>query len=183
MKYEKLSQRRDYLNKLTDEVDDTNALMEMDCIDHFFECEEYKTYGKILRFAENNGFKRVFDIGCAYGHQSEVFINSKVDYIGINEDECDYWNKDRYKYISKHYPFEIKANANDLAVSVLCLTWNCYLYEKDKTLKEQCEALSRDFRNCLLYMQINQLEFVKKYFKNCKIIDKNLVYLGCDKNI
>lgn len=178
MKYERLEQRRKELNKLFDKTNNTNCLIEMDCIDHFFECESYKTYGKILEFAEAKKIKRVFDIGCAYGHQSEVFINSKVDYVGINEGKCDYWNEDRYKYLSTHYPFKIEANTDDLAVSVLCLTWNCYLYEKDKTLQEQCEALQRDFKNCLLYMASDKIDFVKKYFKDYIVIDKNLVYFS-----
>lgn len=176
MNYKRLEQRRDELNKLSDKVNNNTVyLMEMDCIDHFFECEGYKTYEKILDFAEANKFKRVFDIGCAYGHQSEVFINSKVDYVGINEGKCGYWNGDRYKYMSKYYPFKIEANTNDLAVSVLCLTWNCYLREGNKTLKEQCESLQRDFKSVLLYMPMEMIDFVKGYFKDYKIIDKNLV--------
>lgn len=152
--------------------------MEEDCVTHFYECKGFETYEKILEFAKQNHFEKVYDVGCAYGHQSEIFLDSGVEYVGVNESEIDYWNKDRFKYISNHYPFEIQAGIKDLAVSVLCLTWNCYLYENEKTLQEQCEALQRDFRHCLLYMSKDKIDFVKKYFKNCEVIEGNLVYFS-----
>lgn len=163
---------------LIDEQQLNKYRSELDCLDNFFECEIYIKYDKILNFAENNGFKRIFDIGCAYGHQSEMFLNSVVEYVGIDEIPCTHWNTEKYKYISKHYPFKIEAHSDDLAVSSLCLTWNCYLYEGNKTLKEQCEVLQRDFKSCLLYMQMDQLDFVKKYFKTYEVIDKDMVYFS-----
>ena len=111
------------------------------------------------------------------GHQSEVFIDSDIEYIGINDLPVkNYWNSDRYKYITKQYPFKIEAKETDLAVSLLCLTWNCYLYKGEKTLKEQCEALTRDFKNVLLYMQKDKLLFVAKYFKSYEMLHDNFVY-------
>lgn len=173
--FERLLIERERCSKAYDIDNNIEHLMKIDCIDHFFECETYIKYQKILDFAKENNLKRVFDIGCAYGHQSEIFLNEPVEYIGINDAKSDYWNKDKFQYITKEYPFMIKANKNDLATSVLCLTWNCYLYKKD-TLYKQCEALSRDFTHCLLYMPKDKINFVKKYFTNYKIIDKSFVY-------
>lgn len=178
MIYEKLYKRSKECSALFKETRDFKYAMEDDCIAHFYECEGYKTYESIRDFAKNHNFKRVFDIGCAYGHQSEVFLNSGVDYVGIEVADCDYWNKDKFKYITAKYPIEIKADEDDLAVSVLCLTWNCYLYEKEKTLTEQCEALQRDFKNCLLYMPKYMIDFVSKYYKNHEIVGENLVYFS-----
>lgn len=176
MKYQRIIDRRTQCNNLYDSNKDVNYLMEMDCIDHFFECEIYKTYESILNFCIANNFKTIYDIGCAYGHQSEVFINSNINYVGINNYKHNYWNKNKYNYISQQYPFKINTRENELAVSVLCLTWNCYLYNGEQTLKEQCEALQRDFNNCLLYISKDKIDYVNKYFKNYRVVDGNLIY-------
>lgn len=176
MRYERLNKRIDELHKLYDETNNVVYAMEDYCICNFFECEGTRKYETILNFAKENNFKRVFDVGCAFGHQSEVFLNSNIKYIGINDTDFDFWNKDKFEYIVGKYPFEIKANEEDLVVSVLCLTWGCYLYENEKTLREQCEQLQRDFKHCLLYMAKEKIDFVKKYYKNYQILDNNFVY-------
>lgn len=145
-------------------------------IDTFFEAEVYKTYEAFARITKEKGFNRVFDIGTAFGLQSEVFLNEGIDYIGINDGDLNFWNKDKFEYIVGEYPFKIEAKETDLAISSLCLTWNCYLYEGEKTLSKQCNALSRDFKACLLYMQMDKLDFVKRYFKGHEIIDNKLIY-------
>lgn len=169
-----IKERMDACIKAYEQTKDVKYLMECDSICHFFE-GGHERYEKVSKYCIENGFKRVFDIGCAYGFQSEIFLNNNIDYIGIDVGNLDFWNKDKFQYIVKEYPFEIEANSNDLAISVLCLTWNCYLYEDEITLRNQCEALSRDFKNCLLYMQIDKLNIVKEYFKNYKIIHHNLI--------
>lgn len=175
-KYANLEKRMQECLDLYDKTGDVIYLMEFDCICHFFECESFKTYEKIAQFSIENNFKRIFDIGCAFGHQSEVFKNASLNYIGIEMNESNFWNNNKFKYIVKEYPFKIETNPDDLAVSVLCLTWNCYLYEREKTLKKQCEALQRDFKQCLLYIASDKVDFVKQYYKNCKEIDKNIIY-------
>ena len=178
IKYQNLYERAKYCMDKYFETKDIKYAMEEDCISHMFECEGLKTYEKIANFAKENGFSKVFDIGCAIGHQSEVFLQSGLDYVGIEEAPVsEFWNADKFTYISKKYPFKIIAEPNkDLAVSVLCLTWNCYLYEKEKTLQEQCEALQRDFKHCLLYMPKEAVSFVSKYYKGCKNIEGHLYY-------
>lgn len=176
MKYQRLLNRHKECLDLYEQTNDTRYLMEVDCIEHFFGVSGLERYEAIMNFARNNNITRVFDIGCAYGHQSEVFLENSIDYVGIEACSDNFWNKDKFKYIQKEYPFKIDSKASDLAVSVLCLTWNCYLYEGEKTLTEQCEALQRDFKHCLLYLANDKIEFVLKYFKNHKKIDEDLYY-------
>lgn len=177
MKYKRLIDRSKELNSLYIKTKDIEYAMEDDCIMHLFGCGGIETYETICNFVKENKFKKVYDIGCAYGHQSEIFLEKNVDYVGIEVSPIkNFWNADKFKYINRKYPFEINANENDVAVSVLCLTWNCYLFEGIKTLKEQCEALKRDFKHCILYMQNDRIEFVGEYFKNCKHIKDNIYY-------
>lgn len=177
MNYKRIIERKREIDLLYEQTKEDKYLWEDDCINHFFECEGYKTYETIADFCIYNNIKRVFDIGCAYGHQSEIFLKKQIGYIGINNMKLDFWNKDKYQYIIDSYPCKIETHSSDLAISVLCLTWNCYLYEGEKTLKEQCEALSKDFRQCLLYLQPDRLEFVSKYFRNFRSTSyKGLIY-------
>lgn len=178
-KYKRINKLRNELVIISNsqlDGDDRGALELLYSIDTFFEAEVYKTYETFAKVAKEKGFNRVFDIGTAFGLQSEVFLNEGIDYVGINDGNLDFWNKDKFEYIVGEYPFKIEAKETDLAVSSLCLTWNCYLYEGEKTLSKQCNALSRDFDACLLYMQISNLDFVAKYFRGYEIIDKNIVY-------
>jgi hypothetical protein len=97
--------------------------------------------------------------------------------VGIDDDNHNFWNNDKFEFIIGNYPCAIPTKENDLGVSVLCLTWNCYLYEDD-TLTKQCEALQRDFEHCLLYIAEDKVEFISKYFKNVKEIGCNLYYFS-----
>lgn len=178
MKYNRLMDR--YQSLVQQSVKDRSSkyLMELDCIEHCYECGGLERYEYALKFAQEHKVKKVFDIGCAYGHQSEVFVGSDVDYVGVNDNILDYWNSDKFNYVTREYPFPIKVNkATDLAISVMCLTWNVYLYEGEKTLRKQLETLSRDFNHCLLIVQPNKLSTAVKYFKCCEIFDE-FIYLS-----
>ena len=110
-----------------------------------------------------------------------MFLNNNIKYIGINDYYLDFWNYNKYDYIVREYPFEYESkyfevNYSDLPISVLCLTWNCYLYNGEETLRKQIEALSRDFRHCLLYMSKDKLDFVKQYYYGCKRLGESLMY-------
>lgn len=176
MNFLRLKNRAKELDKLFMETKNSVYVMEEDCIAHLFEAEGFQRYNTVLNFAEKNGFKRVFDIGCAFGHQSEIFLNSNVDYVGINDSILEFWNRDRYKYISAIYPIHLKADEDDLAVSILCLTWNCYLYEGEKTLQAQCEQLKKDFKHCLLYIAEDKIDFVLKYYENYELLSDGFIY-------
>ena len=186
MNYERLIKRRKQLLGLGNEYykqkkDSREYDMELYSIDHFFECENYKIYEHIAKHCKEFNIDRVIDIGCAYGHQSEVFLNNKINYVGVNDHYLDFWNYNKYDYIVREYPFEYKGkyfevNYSDLPISVLCLTWNCYLYNGEETLRKQIEALTRDFRHCLLYLQKDKLDFVKQYFYAYRRLDDGLIY-------
>lgn len=147
-------------------------------LDNFFECEVGDKYKTILNFCKDKGYKRVFDIGCAFGTQSEVFIGSGIEYVGINDHKLTFWNSDKYDYIVNRYPLEIKTEEADIAVSTLCLTWNCYLYNGEATLNEQLSQLSKDFESVILHIPKDKLEYVLKYFPVYECVDKNTYYFN-----
>lgn len=178
LKYKRLIDRMTELINLYHQDKNVEYLKEDDCIGHFFECEGYQTYEEIASFAKANQIERIVDIGCAYGHQSEVFLKEELQYIGVSDHKSNFWNNDKYEYIVNHYPCELPLQKGDLGVSVLCLTWNCYLYDKEQTLKRQCEALQHDFEHCLLYIQSDKLDFVGSYFKKVEKIGSNLYYFS-----
>lgn len=177
MKYKRLVERGKECFSLYMETDDIRYAMEDDCIEHFFGAGGMEHYETICNFIKENKFDKVYDIGCAYGHQSEIFLEEDIDYIGIEASPIkNFWNADKFKYINKEYPFKIDTGKNDIAVSVLCLIWNCYLYENQKTLRAQCEALQRDFNQCILYIAHDKIATVDRYFKNRKKIGDGMYY-------
>lgn len=177
-KYQRLEDRIKELSDLYSKDKNVKHLMEDDCICHFLSYEGAKTYETIAAFAKEHNIQRVVDIGCAYGHQSETFLQEGIHYIGVSDHQAIFWNKDKFPYFVSAYPCELPVQSGDLAISVLCLTWNCYLYEGEKTLIEQCEALQRDFDHCLLYIQLDRLEFISRYFKKTKQVKGNLYYFS-----
>ena len=190
--YQKLIARRAELFKKTDihfrhgndfkqqGVDlGTHYLMEMDSLDHVMDTNCIGRYKFAMEFAKAKGVNRVFDIGCAYGHQSEVFVDSNVEYVGINEhDLSPFWNQDKFKYVVKHYPFPIETKDTDMAVSILCLVWNCYLHEGEKTLTKQIESLSRDFKKALLYVPQEKVKCVAEYYDKYEACKNGMVYFS-----
>lgn len=175
-KFNSLIERSKECIDLYNKTKNSEYLMEMDCIAHFFECKGVDKYSTIADFCKQRGFNKAYDIGCAYGHQSEIFLLNNIDYVGIDERCTNFWNKDKYEYITKKYPFKINAKDNELAISVLCLTWNCYLNEGDTTLHAQLKQLSKDFNNCLLYIAKDKVDIVKQYFKGYEYIEGNFYY-------
>ena len=184
-KYQRLLDRREECIKKYKETNKTEYLREDDAILHFLGAGGIEHYEFIVDFCNANNITFVYDIGAAYGHQSEVFLNTDkyVEYIGIDSGvKGEFWNNDKYTYFEREYPCKLNPKEQDLAVSVLCLGWNCYLYEGDKTLNEQFEALSRDFRQALIYAPQHILPTVKKHFKEVEIltssdIDMNFIYM------
>lgn len=164
-------------SRLLNLYEDENLELErrMD-LDNFFECEVGNKYKKILNFCKDKGYKRVFDIGCAFGTQSEVFIDSGIEYVGINDHKLTFWNSDKYDYIVNRYPFKIKAEEGDIAVSTLCLTWTCYLREGNITLNEQLSQLSKDFNSAVLHIAKDKLDYVIKYFPIYECIGRGTYY-------
>jgi hypothetical protein len=119
-------------------------------MDVFFEIG-YEKYEYILAFAQEHKMTSIIDIGCAFGHQSEVFYGTDIEYMGIDDIECSFWNEDRYKYITQRYPFDINVEnkKTSLAVSVLCLGW---FSDKAGGYHKQLSQLHKDFDHALIFM-------------------------------
>lgn len=187
----RLTQRRIDLNQLSYEYTIKHGMeaslknperrewdMEMDCIDHQFECEILDTYERIVGFAKEHNFQRIVDIGAAYGHQSECALNKGVGYLGVDEGVRNFWNADKFTFVTARYPAPLPLENGDLGVSVLCLTWGCFLTEGDKTLHEQCAALKKDFQHCILYLPKEGREAMAQYFETVTKLDDCLYYFS-----
>jgi len=159
------------------EFDDTASMMKFDDLCTQFECGSFGTYASILEIVRENGGKRVFDIGCAFGYQSEVARMMGMSYVGIEGffDFDKFWNEDEFEYIRKVYPFKIHTSATDVAISKLCIGWNCFKFEDD-TYRKQLEALARDFKTVVLYTTKEFTELAKHFF-NVEEVDENLYLL------
>ena len=151
MEYPAVAQRKKKCIDLYRETENIRYAMEEDCIAHLFH-GGFDTYEQIADFCLEHNIDTVYDIGCAYGHQSQTYLNKDIEYVGINEHDLEFYNTDKCRFIAKHYPFKIYAPDNALAVSVMCLGWGVYLYKGTKTLRKQFESLARDFNHCLLYI-------------------------------
>lgn len=149
-----------------------NMLREMDALDHTMEIS-LKNYDFMIDFAIEKGFKRVVDIGCAYGHQSEL-CQGRIEYRGIDEDLVNFYefNDKNNNYSVGKYPFYIPFDIykKDLAISNLAIGWQCYVDEKE--FREQCKALSNDFKASLLYLPTDREPILKECFKNVEIYKK-----------
>ncbi|WP_442637927.1 hypothetical protein [Rossellomorea marisflavi] len=180
--YPKLDTRLDSLNELSEmaetKAERTSYLMEGQCLCSVMESIPGGSYERILSYVHMLGGKRVVDIGCAYGHQSEVFSGTGVDYMGVTNHEGDFFNQDIYTYMTGHYPCELPTQEGDIGVSVLCMGWNCYLDEGEKTLHEQAQSLSRDFLDCILYIPETSLEIMASYFDTYDKIGNSLYHFS-----
>jgi len=158
------------LNRLKKECDQLKkentliALMKMDCLCTQFECETFPFYDQAAEICQKLGATKIYDIGCAYGYQSEVFLQRNMEYVGIEGFFTGegYWNNDKFSYIEKEYPFKINASETDIAISHLCIGWNCYNF--DGIWEEQAKQLALDFKTVLLNCQTEFLPILKKYF-------------------
>lgn len=137
-----------------------------------------ENYEFIKEFCKKNGITKVTDIGCAHGFQSEVFIDSDIRYRGIEISGCGYWNNDQFEYIQSEYPCNLETEQNELAVSVLCLGWNCFLFDGKETLKAQFKSLSKQFKQALIYMQSDFFGEVSGYFNTAYKVAGNFYYFS-----
>ena len=179
---EKLLTRLSFIEDRLDEdlakCEENKLLMEHNSIINYFESGR-KKYKKALDFCKKKGFLKAYDIGCAYGFQSELFITYNIDYVGI---DCsvkndEFWDSGRFIHLNKTYPFKIKADKqNDVAISILCLCWNCYLTDGEETLRTQMEQLSKDFNHVILYIDNRFFNIVKSYFKGYESFDSLFYY-------
>ena len=150
-----------------------NLLRELNSLDHILECS-IENYDFMIDFAIVNGFKRVVDIGCAYGHQSEL-CKDRIRYYGIDKSALNFYYNDKKTkkciYESEKYPFYIPFDLfkDDLAISNLCIGWNCYT-DNEEELRNQFKALKKDFKASLLYMPREREKALREIFQSVKII-------------
>lgn len=124
------------------------------CIEEYI-CSTKGFYELVLKYCLENDIKEIYDIGCCYGWQSEIFINNNIKYIGIECETLDFWNKDNCTYINRKYPFPIKHNKDAIAISNLCIGY---------LVKEFDELYSFDtiILNCKLDTFNSQYTITKK---------------------
>ncbi|EQK39794.1 hypothetical protein C672_3613 [[Clostridium] bifermentans ATCC 638] len=158
-----LEKRLIELSELYRKTKNEEYMIQEYCLSHFFEISK-ENYIKVLEYCIANNIKGIVDIGCAKGFQSELFLNNNIDYIGVEESSNYFWNDDKFKYIKAKYPISLKEHKNYLAVSILCISWNCYLYNGMKDLHLQFKQLT-EFDKCLIYGQKEHMEIAKYYFK------------------
>lgn len=140
-------------------------------LSHFFQ-SSMTIYLEMLNICQENNIEKVYDIGCGYGWQSEIFLRGGVKYTGIEVDKHIYWKEnmaDDINYINKEYPFKIETEPNEAVISNMCLSWNCYLKEKE-TLEKQVETVKRDFNQAILYLSKERAKHFINAFNQCKIL-------------
>ena len=169
------------------ETEDSDAAdMEMYCIDEVMtdiydgrKPETPERYEGILNWydltaeiAEELGVDHVYDIGCAYGHQSVIYEAAGIRYTGI--DMYDFENPfpdNGADYIIRKYPFSIPREDDDLrmAVSHLCLGWFSSREPEIQEMEFQQIAEDFDYYMCQVPYRINKEKLNNKYFDTLKV--------------
>ena len=175
--YQRLIDEEIYLSEILKNIDYNSAnfpLYERQyCIDSFFSEGSRGNYEFIRDFMLRMGISKLYDIGCAYGYQSECFLDTGISYVGINDIKNPFWNQDRYEYCVGKYPQISVADPEDaLGVTVLCLTWLCY-DETGLTCDEQMAQLAKDFKHALVFVNRENLDIVKEYWQSVVKVDTN----------
>lgn len=114
-------------------------LMEMDCLEHVISLDDFYDY--CAYYMKKKGINQVVDIGCAFGHQAEVFLQEGLAYTGI--EICRYkkmYKKGECSYIFDSYPCKIPEESGRFAVSNMCFEYFINDYK----------ALARDFDEVIL---------------------------------
>jgi hypothetical protein len=125
-------------------------------------------YEQASKFAKETGFKKVVDIGSAFGSQKVYFDEQGIEYMGIDQDF-------ESEYVAKgYYPDDIEFKYGDddtLAISHLCLTWNIYTGNDDETVIKQIKGLKRDFKYILIQAQHDKVWIIEQEFDNIEKLD------------
>lgn len=112
--------------------------MELDCLEHVIQLDDF--YDFCTDYMCEHGIDTVVDIGCAYGHQSEAFLEENLGYIGIESSgDSPKWNIDKCMYLTEKYPCKIPDGCR-FAVSNMCFEYFINDYE----------ALAHDFDTVIL---------------------------------
>lgn len=128
-------------------------------------CRYYEWYWNVSELSIMNGFEALYDIGCAYGLQGDIIRQNGMKYVGVdNQPGKHMYEKDGVSYIFNEYPFKINAARNSIAVSHLCIGWNCFFplpEEKEETYRQ----LAEDFSTVILHIPEEEIPRIDKYFK------------------
>ena len=129
-------------------------------------------YDLTAEIAEELGVDHVYDIGCAYGHQSVIYEAAGIRYTGI--DMYDFENPfpdNGADYIIRKYPFSIQREDDDLrmAVSHLCLGWFSSREPEIQEMEFQQIAEDFDYYMCQVPYRINKENLYDKYFDTLKV--------------
>lgn len=144
----------------------TNAIdMEMDSIEHVLGCTG-DFYDFVVQYCKEHNIDSVIDIGCAYGHQAEAFVQANINYEGVNDWDGPLWKKDQITYHIGKFPFELQTNAQ-LAISNLCYGYFIHNYE----------VLAKQYSHVILN-NITDLEAIEQYFD----VEKIMAYDSETKN-
>ena len=82
-KYQRLNERMNYCFNQYDLTEDYKFISEGDTIEHLLLLEsEDNFYQFASTFAKEKNINKVYDIGCAYCHQSEFFLIIKIYSLG-----------------------------------------------------------------------------------------------------
>ena len=169
------------------ETEDSDAAdMEMYCIDEVMtdiydgrKPETPERYEGILNWydltaeiAEELGVDHVYDIGCAYGHQSVIYETAGIRYTGIDMYDFDNPFPDNgADYIIRKYPFSIPREDGDLrmAVSHLCLGW--FSSREPEIQEHELRQIAADFDYymCQVPDKIEKENLYDKYFDTLKV--------------
>lgn len=179
-------ERLEYRRKELETEDSDAADMEMYCIDEVMadiydgrKPETPERYEGILNWydltaeiAEELGVDHVYDMGCAYGHQSVIYEAAGIRYTGI--DMYDFENPfpdNGADYIIRKYPFSIPREDDDLrmAVSHLCLGWFSSREPEIQEMEFQQIAEDFDYYMCQVPYRINKENLYDKYFDTLKV--------------
>lgn len=114
-----------------------------------------EAYEAIVEVCLQKGMTAVFDIGCAYGHQSALFKHAGISYGGMCEGIRTFYEEPRYSYQVGTYPeslpnLDFAHTQRVVGISSLCLLYPCYLTDGEATKQAQLAGLIRDFKEVIL---------------------------------
>jgi hypothetical protein len=136
-----------------------------------------KYYFVILRhLLECKRTGTVLDIGCELGIQSELFLHTGFEYIGIEYFKYNYLNQDKCKYINGTYPFvDVES---EIIISCMSLGYFDF-YLKD--VKDVRATIYNKLSKAKHLYIIGDQSFVQglfKYFKSWIILKDKVYYFS-----
>ena len=135
--------------------------------------ETPQPYVYVYDFCIAKGIELIVDIGCAHGFQSELFLDTPVAYIGVDDGGGRHyrydWNHQDFLYITARYPEVLLGDfvpvnpeaPPPLAVSILAIGW---LHDDRMELLNQIDALSQDFYHCLIHLPEGLPHLFERHF-------------------